>query len=1014
MKKKSLLALFFSFLFALNLHAQQKTVKGKITDGKSNEGLPNVSILEKTSGKGVISDTDGKFSITVPEKATLVFSFIGYESKEVVVGNQTMIEVALAESNKLLDDVVVVGYGIQKKANVTGSVSQFKTEELTRRQVASSSQLLQGLAPGVTVFQASGKPGADGANIRIRGIGSIFSGSEPLIMVDGVVSSMDNVDANAIESITVLKDAASTSIYGTRGANGVVLIKTLRSSKNGIKVSYNGFVTQQSATNIPKKVTALEHLELSNVAQQTQTGNPAAVVFPLALVERYRTTAPDNIEIFDNDWVKLLLTNSGIMQNHNFTIDAGTEKASLFTSVSYLTQQGLIPNNSYNRLDIRMNPDIKVNDKLRLSGTLFFNQGTRIEPAGSTPEFIIRQAIGLPATGAAKFGEGMYGSAGQSNNRNPLGQAEASGTFKEIFPRIFGKAQINYTPIKGLDIEASYAREQWTPNTKTFQKSFDIYTPNVANRSYDLSSRYPGTTSLNEGYSFSYRNTFLAQASYQLTKAKHDAKILAGFQSEELSTRSLGASRTDFINEDLPYINLGGANRNNGGGASQNALVGAFSRLTYAFEDKYLLEVNGRYEGSSRFSQALDKQWGFFPSASAGWVFSNEGFMKDLTFLQFGKIRASYGILGNQALPADNYPFATNYSSGQDYYFNALINPGYALTEVSNEGITWEKSKQFDVGLDLVLVKGLSITADYYVKKISDILLRKPIPNYLGGLTPAFLNLGTMENRGWEFSATYRNKIGKLKYDVTAVLADVKNKITSLPGTPYLDEGTLRSAEGYPFRSYFGYKAVGYYQSKEDIAGSPKTFFTPNPGDIKYDDNNGDGVVNADDRTFIGNNFPRYEYSVNLNLSYNIFDLSLFGQGVGLKSNYISGTGAYPFFAADFVPSLLAMHKDYWTPENPNATFPRLTPTIGVNATNSSFWIKNSAYFRLKNVNLGMKVPQILVKKIGMESARIYVSGQNLMTLTKFWKGFDPEQNNNNAQFYPLMKTYTVGLNLKF
>lgn len=1013
MKQKTLLTFLCSFLMVLTLQAQQRTIKGKVLDGASSTALPNVSILEKTLGKGVISDTEGNFSINVSEKAVLVFSFIGYETQEVVVGNQSILEVTLAESNKLLDDVVVVGYGIQKKANLTGSVSQFKTEELTRRQVSSSSQLLQGIAPGVSVAQSSGKPGADAASIRIRGIGSIFSGSDPLIMVDGVVSSMDNVDPNAIESITVLKDAASTSIYGTRGANGVVLIKTLRGSKGGIKVNYNGFLTQQSATNIPEKVSALEHLELSNVAQQIQTGNPSAVVFPLALIEKYRTSPPDNIEIFDNDWVKLLLTNSGIMQNHNVTIDAGSEKASLFTSVSYLTQQGLIPNNSYNRLDIRMNPDIKVNDKLRLSGTLFFNQSTRIEPAGSSPEFIIRQAIGLPATGPAKFGDGMYGTAGQSNNRNPLGQAEASGIFKEIIPRIFGKVQVNYTPIKGLDFEASYAREQWTPNTKSFQKSFDIYTPNVASRTYDLSSRYPGTNSLTEGYSFSYRNTFLAQASYQLTKTKHDAKIMAGFQSEEVSTRSLGASRTDFINEDLPYLNLGGANRNNSGGASETALVGAFSRLTYAFSDKYLLELNGRYEGSSRFSQALDKQWGFFPSASAGWVFSNESFMKDLTFLQFGKIRASYGTLGNQALP-ENYPFATNYSSGQDYYFNALINPGYALTEISNEGITWEKSKQTDIGIDLVLVKGLSITADYYVKKISDILLRKPIPNYLGGLTPAFLNLGTMENRGWEFSTTYRNKIGKLKYDVTAIIADVKNKITSLPGTPYLDEGLLRSSEGYPLRSYFGYEAIGYYQSKEDIAASPKTFFTPNPGDIKYADINGDGTVNADDRTYIGNSFPRYEYSINLNLAYTIFDLNIFGQGVGQKANYISGTGAYPFYAADFVPSLLAMHKDYWTPENPNATFPRLTPTIGVNSTNSSFWVKNSAYFRLKNINLGMKVPQSLIKKLGMESARIYVSGQNLLTLTKFWKGFDPEQNNNNAQFYPLMKTYTVGLNLKF
>lgn len=1011
MKQNVLLTFIFSLLIVLNTYAQ-RPIKGKITDEKTGEALPNVSIVEKSTGKGAISGVDGTYSINANENSKLVFSFIGYESKEMVVGKQTEINISLAESKNMLNDVVVVGYGIQKKANLTGSVSQFKNEELTKRQVSSASQLLQGLAPGISVWQSSGKPGADGANIRIRGIGSIFSGTGPLVMVDGVVSSMDNIDPNAIESITVLKDAASTSIYGTRGANGVILVKTKRGSSGGVKVSYNGFITQQVATNIPEKVTAIEHMELSNKAQQIQTGNPNATVFPLALIEKYKNSPVDNIEVFDNDWVKLLLTNSGIMQNHNITLDAGNDKASLFTSVTYLTQQGLVPNNSYNRLDIRMNPDIRVNDKLRLSGVMFFNQGTRIEPAGASPEFIIRQAIGLPATGAAKFGDGMYGDAGQSNRRNPLGQAEASGIWKQIFPSILGKAQINYMPIKGLDLEASYAREQWTPNTKRFQKSFDSYNPNVASRSYDFSSRYPGTNSLSESYSFNYRNTFLTQASYNLVREKHDAKLMVGFQTEEGVSRSLGASRTDFVNEELPFMNLGGANRDNSGGVSESALAAGYGRLTYGFNDKYLVELNGRYEGSSRFSQDLNKQWGFFPSASAAWIFTNEGFLKDVTFLQFGKIRASYGTLGNQALP-DNYPFAANYSSGTDYYFNALINQGFSLTEAANQTIGWEKSKQFNIGTDLQILKSLSITADYYVKTISDILLRKPIPSYIG-LSPAYLNLGSMENRGWEFSATYKNKAGKLKYDITGVLADVKNKVLTLPNVPYLDEGLLRSAEGYPLRSYYGYQAIGYYQSKEDIASSPKTFFTPNPGDIKYADVNGDGVVNPDDRIFIGNNFPRYEYSINLNLAYDIFDLNIFGQGVGRKENYISGTGAWPFHAADFIPSLLAMHKDYWTPENPNATFPRLTPTIGINSTNSSFWVKDSKYFRLKNINLGIKVPSKLIQKAKMESARLYVSGQNLLTITKFWKGFDPEQNNNNAEFYPLMKTYTIGLNLKF
>ena len=992
--------------------AQSITLKGKISDDETSEGVVGANIAVKGTNKGTFTDASGNFSLAVDRGATLIVSSIGYDKTEMVATSDNL-TIKLKPNNRTLSEVVVVGYGVQKKANLTGAVTQLKSADLLKRQVGTTSNLLQGLAPGVSVFQGSGKPGADSPTIQIRGTGSIFSSQAPLILVDGVVSSLDNVDANAIESITILKDAASTAIYGSRAANGVVLVKTKRGGTGGIRVGYNAFFTKQQATNIPEKVSAVEHMELSNVAQRNQTGNPNAFVFAQSLIDKYKSTAPDNLEVFDNDWVKLLLTNSGLMQNHNITVEAGSEKASLFASVSYLNQQGLIPNNSFNRFDLRLNPDIRFNDKFRVTSVLFYNQSTRTEPAGGTPEFIIRQAIGLPATGPAKFGDGMYGDAGQSNRRNPLGQAESSGLLRVITPTFMGKASFIYTPIKALEIEASAAREQWYPNTKRFQKNYGVYAPNVASKSYDFVAAYPGTNALSESYSTNYRTTFLAQATYTYRDTRNEAKLLVGGQTEEGVTRSLGASRTDFVNENLPYLSLGGANRDNSGGANEYALAGFYGRLNYAFKDKYLLEVNGRYDGSSRFSQALNRQWGFFPSASAGWVFSNEKFFSGLSSaISFGKIRASYGTLGNQGVP-ELYPFAGTYASGTDYYFNNTINQGLALTDAVNAGTSWEKSTQYDVGVDLQLFKGLSITADYYVRKISDILMRRPIPGYIG-LNPALVNLGKMENRGWELTATYRSRIGGLRYDITGLLSDVQNKVTELPGVPYIDEGLLRSAEGYSLRSYFGYKAVGYFQSKEDIAASPTHFFTPSPGDIKYADINGDGKVDANDRTFIGNSFPRYEYSMNVNLSYGLFDLNLFGQGVGKKENYISGTGAWPFFAGDFIPSLLAIHKDYWTPENPDATFPRLLPAIGVNGTNSSFWVKNSAYFRLKNVNLGVRVPETLTRKLGVSSARFYVSAQNLFTITTFWKGFDPEINNNTAEFYPLMKTYTVGLNLKF
>jgi TonB-linked SusC/RagA family outer membrane protein len=393
MKQKLLLTfiVFCSVIFSLSA---QKTITGKIIN-EANEPVVGASIAEKGTTKGAISDIDGSFSISVSENATLIVSFIGFTSKEVAVGSESTVDIVLVESALRLDDVVVVGYGQQKKATLTGSVNQFNNEELTRRQVSSPSQLLQGIAPGVSVWQSSGKPGADGAAaIRIRGVGSIFSGTGPLIMVDGIATSMDYLDPNSIESITVLKDAASTSIYGVRGANGVILVKTKRSAKNGVKLTYNNFFTKQQATNIPQRTTAVEHMELSNLAQQNATGNPAAVVFPLALIEKYKTQPVDNIEIFNTDWVKLLLTNSGLLQNHNIILDAGNERASLLTSITFLDQQGITQNTSFRKFDIRMNPDIKITDKLHFKGTVFFNNGTAIEPAGSTPEFIIRQAIG--------------------------------------------------------------------------------------------------------------------------------------------------------------------------------------------------------------------------------------------------------------------------------------------------------------------------------------------------------------------------------------------------------------------------------------------------------------------------------------------------------------------------------------------------------------------------------------------------------------------------------------------
>ncbi|MFM1858114.1 MAG: hypothetical protein RLZ05_1174 [Bacteroidota bacterium] len=1037
MRKAILLCSLFALLGGF-LQAQQTKVTGKVTDANGN-AIEGVSVSIKGKSTGAVTNSVGEFSIAATTGQTLVFSSVGLVSKELAVTGSAL-QVKMEASNATLSEVVLVGYGQQRKATLTGSVVTLKQEDLTKRQVATASNLLQGLAPGVTVQQQSGRPGADGASIRIRGLGSIYAGQSPLIMVDGVVSGFDMIDPNAIESITILKDAASTAVYGARAANGVVLVKTKRAKGKGVQVSYNAFLSKQDATAIPERTTAVEHMELSNMAERNRTGNPNAFLFTQALIDKYKSTPANNLDVIDTDWLNLLLSNTGLMQNHNVTINSAGDNTNIFASVTYLNQQGLIPNNSHQRYDIRFNPDFKLNEKLSINGVLNINSAKTIAPSTGSPEFIIRQAIGLPAVGGGLYGPGLYGTAGQTNNRNPLAMAEAAGTSVSKNNTMLTKVGFNYKPVNNLEIEGYWAREFWTPNGKTFVKNVDIYVPNLVTLGYDKVGVWPGTTSLGESYSTNVRTTYLAQATWSKRFGANSIKLLGGAQTEEFTYSGISASRTGFLNPNQPYLSLGSGNLNNSGSAYETALAGFYARLNYNYDDKYFLEVNGRYDGSSRFSQELKKQWGFFPSASAGWIFSKESFFSGLSnVITFGKLRGSWGVLGNQALP-EIYPFAVNFGTstysnpinGTNTYLNNINTLGYALLDAPNPSITWEQSEQANIAVDLTIKNNLTFTAEIYRRKVDQMLLSRPIPNYVG-LNAPFVNAGSMENRGWELSANYKKALSsKVKLDVTAMLSDVRNKVLTLPGVPFLDGGSIRTAPEQALWSYFGYQAIGYFADSNDVKTSPVQFGTAwssnptvgtKPGDVKYADISGpngkpDGKVDNFDRTFIGNNFPRYEYSLNLNLSIGNLDISIFGQGVGMRNNYYSGTGAVPFASSDFAASLLKMHKDYWTPSNPNARFPRLLPSGsgGNNYVASSQWIRDASYFRLKNVNIAYRFPASWFKKTGMPltGAKIYVSGQNLLTFTKAWDGFDPEINNANAEFYPLMRTMTVGVNINF
>lgn len=1036
--KKATLLCWLLLMMISSINAQQTKVAGKVTDA-TGKGIDGVSVIIKGKPSGTSTNSAGDFSISVAKGETLVFSSVGFTSQEVEVTGTGM-EISLQSAAGDMGEVVVVGYGSQKKASLTGSLVTLNNATLNKRQVASTSNLIQGLAPGVTVQQQSGKPGADGASINVRGLSSFSSSNSPLVVIDGLAfGSLDQIDPNAIESITILKDAASTAIYGARGSAGVILVKTKKANKKELKVSYNTFFSKQQATGIPERVSAVDHMELSNVAERNRTGNPAAFIYQQTLIDKYKTTAANNLDVIDTDWLDLLLTNSGLLQNHNVQLISGSDKMNIFSSFTYLKQQGLIPNNSYEKYDIRLNPEFKINSKLTLSGVLAYNSSKTINPSTGSAEFIIRQAIGLPAIGGGIYGPGLYGTAAQSNNRNPLAMAEAAGTSETNATTLFTRFGFNFRPINGLDIEAYWGREQRNPHTKTFVKNVNIYQPNLVTQGYDRIGEWPGSTNLSEAYRNDVSTNYLAQATYNFrVKNDHTLKVLAGAQSELFTNYFFGASRTGFINPNQPYLNLGSGVRDNNAGASENAIVGFFSRINYGYRDKYFLELNGRRDGSSRFSQANDKQWGNFGSASIGWIFSKEKFFDGLAkHISFGKLRASIGGNGNQGI-FSNYGFDAFYGqsgysnnlNGTNTYFGNTTTLGLALLAFPNPDLKWETSRQWNVGIDLNLLKNFTLTADYYVKSQKNMLLQRTLPASAGGLTNPFVNAGNMDNTGWEFSLNYKKKINNLFVDVTGMLSDVKNNVNSLvAGTPFIGDG-IRTAPGYAAFSYFGYKTLGFFADSNDVKTSPIQFGIPwspttangpKPGDMKYADINGvdgkpDGKIDALDRTFIGNAFPRYEYSINLNLTYKNFDLNIFGQGVGKRNNYLSGTGAVPFNSADFVASLLEIHKDYWRPDNTNSTFPRLLPagSGGNNYLLSTNWIRSASYFRIKNIGLGYKLPESLLSKVKISSVRLFVSASNVLTVSKAWKGFDPEINNANAEFYPLMRTYTAGINVNF
>lgn len=1011
MKNHFLLTVLLLMLCSMTMYAQKK-ITGQVLE-PNGQAIIGATILEKGTTNGTITDFDGNFELTsTSEKPIIQVSYIGYKTQTITVTSNKPLVVTMKTDAIMLEEAVVIGYAKQKKATLTGAVSSVSSENITKRSVASLSTALQGTMPGVTIQQTSGQPGSDGSTIRVRGIGSINSDQNPLVLVDGIEMDINQVDANTIESVSVLKDAASASIYGSRASNGVILITTKRGKEGKVTTTYSGYVTIQRPTNMPEPVAAWEYLqaELNSWDNAGITVTEIQHEQQLKLIEEQRTLKPDNWNRYDTNWKEETLKDNAIMHSHNVTISGGTDKLSFFASGSYMGQEGLIPNDEYNRTNIRLNADAKLTSWMKVGIETNLRQSELTNPGMGSPKSIINQALYmLPTLSAARELDGNWGYG--KNGLNPTAMANASGEKKTRSTEALVNGTITLTPIKGLELKGQYSRRQ------VVNRGRSLTTPYTTSLKGQVMGTYPAEDGLNESWNQTIRNYYLAQGSYDMTINDHYAKVLVGFQAEDSEYSSFYGAKKGFDLGRYYLDNGDGATATSGGGANSWAMMSGFARLNYNYKQKYLLEVTGRYDGSSRFTKA--NRWGFFPSVSAGWVMSQENFLQQASdYLDILKLRVSYGLLGNQNI--GNYPYAAVINPGYGYYLGDKkeLVPGVAQTSLSNADISWEKSRQLDFGVDLSLWNGLlAVTADYYIKDVYDMLMRFPLP-YYAGMQPAYTNAGDMTNKGWEISISHKNQIGDFNYGVTFTLNDNRNKVTNLNGLNSQDKTLV---EGYPSQGIWGYLTDGYYLDWDDVANSPKLSNSARPGFVKYKKvYQGEGVdpllIDSRDMVYLGDPFPHFEYGVNLTAGWKNFDFTAFIQGVGQRSTYMSGIGLKPFSNG---ANLFRHQMDSWTPDNLDAEYPVLVPEANSadNYVKSDKWVKDASYCRLKNVVLGYTLPQDITKKMGIGSLRVYVSGQNLLTFSKFFDGYDPEVSYSGSQggeFYPIMQTFTFGLDLKF
>lgn len=994
-------------------------VRGLIKN-ENGEAFQGVSVTIKGASKGTITDASGRFELAASKENTLVFSFLGYKPVERTVGSQKEINVSLELDEGLMDEIIVVGYGTQKKTSLTGAVSSITNKDLVTQPVISATQAMQGRVAGVQVVNGS-SPGAE-PTVRIRGIGSISISSNPLYVIDGVPGGgLNTIAPNDIESIEVLKDASASAIYGSRAANGVVLITTKKGKAGKLNITVDSYIGTQQVWKTLDLLNSAEYIKYGT-ALLTASGQAVPGRFSNMSVPIY-PGATTTFAQTETDWQDVMFRN-GPIHNNQIGISGGTDKSRFYLSIGNFKQNGVLPFTEYSRRSIRLNSDHNIGKYISIGQTMMVSNDTRIGEGSAGGRSLVMNIMRMtpywPVNDPTKIG-------GFSTTAQGLDATDPENPMRIVNQEQKDQVNRSYKVLGTLFAEVKFTnwlKYKFTMGGDYASNVFSSFVP-----IYDDGNRSRTTASVSQNRGQYFSSVFTNQLSFDKSFGKHTVSATAVAEKQDAQFRSIS------ISGQRPDNNIfevqGASNISGTTSTTESSLISYIGRVNYEFASKYLLSGSIRRDGSSKF--APGKKWGTFPSVSAGWRISEESFMKDLQAISELKLRASYGVTGNNSIgDYDWQPLIS--ANNTNYSFGNASQLGSYFNGLGNTGLSWEETIMKNIGLDLSLFNNkITVSTEVYERKTDGLLLSVPLPQSLGYSSSPLANVGSMQNRGFELSLGYRLDKKDLKSTITGTFDLVRNKVLSLAtpnatinsgaGADFGGFDIVRTEAGQPFRSFYGWKVAGIFQSEAEITaannidGDPKSLYqTSNtkPGDIKFVDLNGDGKIDASDRTYLGSYLPKFSYGLNYAGTYKNFDFGVFFQGVYGNKIYngtkVIGQGMLRLFNA--TTDVL----NAWTPTNTNTDVPRaVSGDPSQNTRTSDRFLDSGSYLRLKNLTIGYTLPSNKLSKITnnvLTKARIYVTSQNLLTITKY-SGYDPEINGGiDTGSYPQARTMTIGLNL--